>query len=245
MPAAATPRSQAAAAPSSALAKAAEEASGRFRETARLATEKLDKLRAEGAAAPDLPKEATEVICTLQWLTCMLVNTAEEALKAKTSLLRANEQVATDQLERAHSAVLNATSAMEAAQLERDAAHKELQALGQRIRKDGLAARQRQAKDAARVQALTEQASQLQANLRLSEAAWVEERRAEQAAGAQRERNFQSVIVKLQQELDASSTASGTPAVPKKEEGKPADDPDLRTRVSQLQLQCAGFSTYP
>ena len=55
----------------------------------------------------------------------------------------------------------------------------------------------------ARIQALNEQSSQLQANIRLSEAAWAEERRAEQAAAAQRERNFQQVIVKLQQELDS------------------------------------------
>ena len=67
-----------------------------------------------------------------------------------------------DQLERANLHVINAASEMEAAIAERNAAQRELSQLGSRIRNDGLAARQRQAKDAARVQALTEQASQLQ-----------------------------------------------------------------------------------
>ena len=60
---------------------------------------------------------------------------------------------------------------------ERETLRKEAAALGSKVRKEGLSARQRQAKDAARTQQLTEQNTQLQTNLRLSESAWAEERR--------------------------------------------------------------------
>ena len=193
------------------LQRTAEEASARFRETAKLANGKLDSIR-NGE-----PSSSEETLASLQWIACMLLNTGEEALKAKTALARANEQHANDQLERATQSVQNAQQTMETAVAERDAAAKELGSLGSRIRKDGLGARQRQAKDAARLQALAEQNAQLQANFRLSEAAWAEERRAEQAAAAQRERNFQQVIMRLQQEVDARGP-DGRP------EGRPSRD---------------------
>ena len=224
---------------SSSLSKAAEEASQRYRETATMANERLEKAR-EGAVA--LSPAALEVIGTLQWVACMLINTAEEALKAKTTLARANEQHSADQLERASASVLQAQKTTEAAVAERDSVQKEMAALGGRIRKDGLSARQRQAKDAARLQALTEQATQLQANIRLSEATWAEERRAEQAAAGQRERNFQQVIVRLQQELDAlkQDEASSQQETASANANAAANEEELfslRTRVAELQSQ--------
>jgi len=220
--------------------KVAEDASQRYRETAKMANERLDKVRVTAAA---LPPAAQEALGSLQWVTCMLLNTAEDALKAKTALNKAHEQHAADQLEAATMQLEQAHQTMEAALAERDSVQKEMATLGKRIRKDGLTERQRQAKDAARIQALTEQTTQLQANIRLSESAWAEERRAEQAAAAQRERNFQQVIVKLQQELDALRHGEATNQQQAASASASADAAEvegyaLRARVTELQEQC-------
>ena len=136
--------------------------------------------------------------------------------------------------------------------VERDGANRELQELGSRARKDGLAARQRQAKDAARIQTLTDQAAQVQADLRLSDAARAEERRAEQAAVLRRERNYQSVIAKLQQELEAVGARTTSAAGSKAKELAEAELAQAKSsaaananeaaicvqRVSELQAQC-------
>ena len=220
--------------------KVAEDASQRYRETAKMANERLDKVRVTAAA---LPPAAQEALGSLQWVTCMLLNTAEDALKAKTALNKAHEQHAADQLDAATMQLEQAHQTMEAALAERDSVHKEMATLGKRIRKDGLTERQRQAKDAARIQALTEQTTQLQANIRLSESAWAEERRAEQAAAAQRERNFQQVIVKLQHELDALRHGEATNQQQAASASASADAAEvegyaLRARVTELQEQC-------
>jgi hypothetical protein len=224
----------------SGLAKAAEDATNRFKETARMANERLERLRDGSLAA--VPSPGAEALSSLQWVACMLLNTAEEALKAKTAVIKAHEQHAHDRLERAQITAEGAQQTMEVAVAERDSALREVQALSTKLRKDGLASRQRQAKDAARLQALQEQAEQLQANLRLSEAAWAEERRSDHAAATQRERNFQSVIVRLQAELDAA----GAGPTAKESAAQQVDLPTasneelaaMRARVGELQTQC-------
>ena len=184
---------------------AAEEARSRLHDAAALAQERIAKVRsAETQAAiggGGLP--AQEAVSSLSWVACMLLSTSEEALRKQQVLATAENHRLNDQLERLQRALASSQQGLEGAVAERDQLQKEVAALGSRIRKEGLTARQRQAKDAAKIQQLTERTEQQQANLRLSESAWAEERRAEQAAGTQRERNMQAVIVKLQQEVDA------------------------------------------
>jgi len=206
----------------------------------------------ETAATGGIP--AQELLSSLCWALCMLSNTAEEAMRTKHAATSGSEQRASDQLGRAQQALSNAERELAAASAERDALREESRQLGTRIRKDGLATRRRQASDAARIVALTEEAQNLQASLRLSESAWAEERRAEHAASAQRECNFQSVIVRLQHEVDALSAAAAESqaagvanrgAAPQAPANAAASDPALseelnaaRGRVTELQAQC-------
>jgi hypothetical protein len=196
------------------LQNAAEAATVRFQEAARMAHERLEKARApeaaEAVSTGGLP--AQEAVSSLSWVTAMLLSTAEEALRSRHALAVASERFAVDQLERAQLELASAHQGLDDVVGERESLRKEAAALGSRVRKDGLSTRQRQAKDAGRIQQLTEQNAQLQANLRLSESAWAEERRAEQAAAAQRERNFQAVILRLQQEVDAMAPAAAAAA---------------------------------
>ena len=198
----------------SALEAAAEAATVRFREAAATAQERLDKARLQSSqdavAGGGLP--AQEAVSSLSWVAAMLLSTGEEALRAKHTQAAASERRAVDQLERAQLELASAHQGLDDVVGERESLRKEAAALGSRVRKEGLSTRQRQAKDAARIQQLTDQATQLQANLRLSESAWAEERRAEQAAGAQRERNFQAVILRLQQEVDSMAPAAAAAA---------------------------------
>eukprot|EP00966_Prymnesium_polylepis_P041752 969425-Prymnesium_polylepis.1 len=69
-----------------------------------------------------------------------------------------------------------------------------LDQLAKKHNKACMEAKQRQTRDSGRLQALQEQVAQLQNNVKLTEAAWVEKRRAEQAAATQRERNLQTAI---------------------------------------------------
>lgn len=197
-----------------ALQAAAEAATVRFREAAKLTQERLDKARtseaSDAVASGGLP--AQEAVSSLSWVAALLLSTAEEALRAKHTLAVASERFAVDQLERAQLELASAHQGLDDVVSERETLRKEAAALGSKVRKEGLSTRQRQAKDAARIQQLTEQNTQLQANLRLSESAWAEERRAEQAAAAQRERNFQAVILRLQQEVDAMAPAAAAAA---------------------------------
>ena len=222
----------------------------RFEEVSRVAEDRIAHFRNDttraAVAAGGLP--AQEALSSLSWVAAMLLSTADDALKAKHTLAVASGRAASDQNQRLEHALAEAQRELDAAASERDLLREETQQLGSRMRKEGLATRKRQAKDAARIQALTEQAAQLQANLRLSESAWAEERRAEQAVGAQRERNFQSVIVKLQHEVDALAS---TPAKPKEEmetggvespkQQAPEVPEDLaaaQSRIAELQAQC-------
>lgn len=186
------------------------EALHRFEEAAALTRDRLSHFRSDVArdavASGGLP--AQEALSSLCWASCVLLSSAEEALQTKQAKVAADNQRASDQLERAQLSCTQSLRDLESVAAERDALRQEVQHLAGRVRKDGLTTRQRQAKDAARIQGLSEQLNQLQASLRLSESAWAEERRAEQAAGAQRERNFQSVIVRLQHELEAVTPAA-------------------------------------
>ena len=158
----------------------------RFEEAAKLAQDRLSHVRSdsvrEAVAAGGLP--AQEALSSLCWIACMLLTTAEEALRTKDTLTVAGERRATDQIERFQLSLVGAQRDLAAVVAERDSLRDEVQKLGSRVRKDGLTTRQRQAKDAARIVALTEQSDQLHANLRLSESAWAEERRAEQVREA-------------------------------------------------------------
>ena len=57
------------------------------------------------------------------------------------------------------------------------------------------------------LQELQSQVKQMASTHRLAEAAWQEERRADQAASTQREKNFQKAIVRLQRDLEAARAA--------------------------------------
>lgn len=157
----------------------------RFEEAARLTKERLRHFRTDAARATitmgGLP--ALEALSSLCWVACVLCDTAEEALCAKKALMIAGEQLACDQRERSELAFSCLQSNLHVAIAERDALREEAQQLGSRVRREGLTGRQRQAKDAARMLELTQQNAQLSANLRLSESAWAEERRADQVCG--------------------------------------------------------------
>ena len=161
---------------------ASESAVERFKEAAKVAQDRLSHFSTESAreatAGGGLP--AQEALASLSWVACMLLSTAEEALRSRQALAAADKQCVCDQLERAQLSLSQSRQDQEALRTERDALREESKQLGSRVRKDGLTTRQRQAKDAARIFALTEQTTQLQASLRLSESAWAEERRAEQ-----------------------------------------------------------------
>ena len=135
-------------------------------------------------------------------------------------------------------------------------------------RKAALEARQQRTRDATRLQELQSQVKQMASTHRLAEAAWQEERRADQAASTQREKNFQKAIVRLQRDLEAARAAhdaqaksnggggaaagsSSSPAgsslehsewVPVQFASPPlaaADAAALRRRVEELEERCA------
>jgi hypothetical protein len=236
----------------------ASDALARFEDAARLTRERLAKVRDKEVTQPATAaggQASQEAASSLSWAAAMLLTTAEEALRTQQALATATNRSAVDQLERSQAAQEDACETAASAGREREAACRETAALGARIRREGVAARQRQAKDAARIQELTEQVAQLQANIRLADSAWAEERRAEQAAGAQRERNFQAVILRLQREVDAMALRAPASAAPAPAEaisasmasesspgaassGGEEEVAALKQRVVDLQAQC-------
>ena len=163
----------------------------RFKETASLVSERLGRLKSgEDVAKPE------EAVARLSYLAHLLLSTADEALVAKHTLMREQEQASSDEVGRLSVACTAAGEATRAAEAERDAATEQLKVLLAKTRKEQVTSRQRAAKDASRIQDLSREVEQLSSTLKVAEAAWTEERRADHAASSQRERNLNAAVVR-------------------------------------------------
>ena len=109
------------------LSNASSEATTRFREAAKLAQERLAKVRdpstLDSVAAGGLP--AQEILSSISWVAAMLLTTAEEALRAKHAWVLTNERLAADQIERVQHSLSTAQQAADDAAAERDSLRKE------------------------------------------------------------------------------------------------------------------------
>eukprot|EP00965_Chrysotila_dentata_P248228 6208223-Pleurochrysis_carterae.AAC.1 len=203
------------------LAAAAAEASDRYRETAELAKGKLDATRQAKAArsrascGDDLDRSGADARADdsiddsrMAWLCAMLLSTSEEALRAKHALMKAHEQQMADAHSLLERRAEEARRTAAAAEEEREALRAELGAASAKLRKGNLEARQARTREAARLQAAREENAKLQEAFRLSEASAKEERRAEMAVSAQREKNLQAAVVRLQRELEHEKRAA-------------------------------------
>ncbi|KAL1523776.1 hypothetical protein AB1Y20_018700 [Prymnesium parvum] len=215
------------------LIRAEGEAVAQYKETAQLARERVASVQHDGAP-PD------EAAAKLSWVACMLLSTSEEALRTKHALMKAHAQHAHDSAARAE--LLERSFGVELEQLkaERDALRASLEQATRRQNKAGIEAKQRQAREASRAQALEAQVAQLQQQLKAGEASWVEKQRAEQegtAAAAQRERNLQTAIVKMQRDLDRmEKTIRHHEGLQKA--GGTSNEVVLKQRCEELQQQC-------
>ena len=183
---------------SAALAQKSEEASARFKDTTKLANDRLDDIR------EDDTNSGREVVARLSWIACMLLSTAEDALRTKHALLKGKDQEAADRVDRLEQAYALAKTTCDEAVAARDELKAQLQAANTKAKRDNLAARQRAARDAAKVQDLSTQLETLAANAKITDTALASERVAEQASAAQREKNLNAAVVRLQRDLDAA-----------------------------------------
>jgi len=248
----------------SALAAADADASARFDETVELVRSRLKEI--SGSVGQRNPDEY-ERLQRISWATTMLLNTSEEALRARGGAARAAAQQAKARAKELEAAAAGAAASLKAAEADAAAKRKSLGEVEGKGRKAALEARQQRTRDATRLQELQSQVKQMASTHRLAEAAWQEERRADQAASTQREKNFQKAIVRLQRDLEAARAAydaqtksngggaaagsSSSPAgsslehsewVPVQFASPPlasADAAALRRRVEELEERCA------
>lgn len=162
-----------------ALQFAEAEAVSRYYETAQLAKERLESCRRS--------ENPSEAAAKLSWISCMLLSTGEEVFKAKAGVERANAQQMADGLRRWELSSDEARREAAEAVAERDRLKEQLASTVSKQRREQIDAKNKIGRESARAVALEQQLAQLQANLKLSESAWVEKRRAEQAAATQRE----------------------------------------------------------
>ena len=247
-----------------ALAAADADASARFDETVELVRSRLKEI--SGSVGQRNPDEY-ERLQRISWATTMLLNTSEEALRARGGAARAAAQQAKARAKELEAAAAGAAASLKAAEADAAAKRKSLGEVEGKGRKAALEARQQRTRDATRLQELQSQVKQMASTHRLAEAAWQEERRADQAASTQREKNFQKAIVRLQRDLEAARAAydaqaksngggaaagsSSSPAgsslehsewVPVQFASPPlasADAAALRRRVEELEERCA------
>ena len=187
---------------------------------------------------------------------------------ARAAARRAAAQQAKARAKELEAAAAGAAASLKAAEADAAAKRKSLGEVEGKGRKAALEARQQRTRDATRLQELQSQVKQMASTHRLAEAAWQEERRADQAASTQREKNFQKAIVRLQRDLEAARAAydaqaksnggaaaaagsSSSPAgsslehsewVPVQFASPPlaaADAAALRRRVEELEERCA------
>ena len=144
-----------------------------------------------GSQAGLLLTRLSLALVRMSWLCTMLLNTSEEALRAKHALMRAREQHIADQLQASQTDAAEERSAAEVLRRDRQALEQNMAELGSKQRRQAMEGQQQRTRDGSRLQTLQEQLRQLQTSARLAEAAWKEERRAEIAASSQRERNVQ------------------------------------------------------
>ena len=249
----------------SALAAADADASARFDETVELVRSRLKEI---SSTVSDRSSAEYERLQRISWATTMLLNTSEEALRARGGAARAAAQQAKARAKELEAAAAGAAASLKAAEADAAAKRKSLGEVEGKGRKAALEARQQRTRDATRLQELQSQVKQMASTHRLAEAAWQEERRADQAASTQREKNFQKAIVRLQRDLEAARAAydaqaksngggggaagsSSSPAgsslehsewVPVQFASPPlasADAAALRRRVEELEERCA------
>lgn len=216
------------------LQSAAEAAVASYKETATLCRSKLEHYRSLSSESGILPEaEGAAQLGRVSWLTCMLLTTSDEALRTSHALMRMREQHTVDQLAAARAAASRATDAEVNAVAAAEQLRKQLAEAVERSRKHALEAHQQRNRDAGRLKELQTQVKDLQETARLNEATWREDRRAELAVAAQREKNFSSAILRLQKELEAAkSMADKAKAKAEAEVGTAA------RRQSELQSEC-------
>ena len=187
-----------------ALAAADADASARFDETVELVRSRLKEIVGNGR---NFEPDEYERLQRISWATTMLLNTSEEALRARGGAARAAAQQAKARAKELEAAAAGAAASLKAAEADAAAKRKSLGEVEGKGRKAALEARQQRTRDATRLQELQSQVKQMASTHRLAEAAWQEERRADQAASTQREKNFQKAIVRLQRDLEAARAA--------------------------------------
>ena len=141
-----------------ALAEAEASAVARYKETAALSRGRLAEIQAEAAAYARAGSASgqteAEWMARMSWLCTMLLNTSEEALRAKHALMRAREQHIADQLQSSQADAANATEAAEALRQERAALENQMAELGTKQRRQAMEGQQQRTRDASKLQAL-------------------------------------------------------------------------------------------
>lgn len=144
-----------------ALSESDAAAVARYKETASLSRGRLAEIQAE-AAAHALAGGTTrhteaEWMARMSWLCTMLLNTSEEALRAKHALMRAREQHIADQLQSSQSDALEERRASQALHDDRQGMEQQVHELGGRLRRQAVEGQQQRTRDASKAQALHEQ----------------------------------------------------------------------------------------
>jgi len=191
------------------LQSAAESALESYRETSTLCRAKLERYRSEAAAVnPDVDPDAPVVdhaqLGRVTWLSCMLLSTSDEALRTSHALMRVREQHTVDQLAAARADAERAEEAGRHARAMAEQLRTQIGEAAERSRRHALESHQQRNRDAGRLRELQAQVAKLQEASRMAESSWKEDRRAELAAAAQREKNFSSAILRLQKDLEAA-----------------------------------------
>ena len=123
--------------------------------------------RAGGASSHN----EAERMARVSWLCTMLLNTSEEALRAKHALMRAREHHISEQLQTCQSDAEEERAAAEVLRRDRQALEQNMAELGSKQRRQAMEGQQQRTRDASKLQALQEQLRQVQTSGRLAEAA--------------------------------------------------------------------------
>ena len=128
-----------------ALANADSEAAARYQETVKLSRSRLEEVQRVGA---------DERSSRAAWLSCMLITTSDEALRAKEALMLARGQHAQGQLLAAQLELQEQKRACEQVASERESMRRHLAEVNSKMKRSVVESRQQQRRDSSRLQAL-------------------------------------------------------------------------------------------
>ena len=165
-----------------ALAAADADASARFDETVELVRSAPLKEISSNVSVARRPEVTSTSASSGSRGRHNALNTPEEALRARGGATRAAAQQAKARAKELEAAAAGAAASLKAAEADAAAKRSRRREVEGKGRKAALEARQQRTRDATRLQELQSQVKQMASTHRLAEAAWQEERRADQAA---------------------------------------------------------------